>query len=65
MRIAFSTVQDETGEEQHEVTGRMPHLINKLQSCLREQGDVHQLLTEAAVDLQVLADFCQEFAIAA
>ena len=66
MRLTFSKVRDESGEEHHEVIGRMPDLANKLQSSLSSSGDMlEQLLTKAAADLQVLADFGKNVVLAA
>lgn len=64
--ITFSKVRDESGEEHHEIIGRMPDLADKLHSSLNSSRDtLEQLLATTAADLQVLAEFCKGFALAA
>ncbi len=58
VRIAFSTVRGEVGQEHHEITGRMPALNDALQNALvvgRVQSD--RLMSEVRASLQVLAGF--------
>lgn len=77
VRITFSTVIGESGQEHCEVTGRMPSLNNTLQAALElESGDLVQLMTElekickrsqiSATNLLsqpelALLDFCHKF----
>lgn len=66
MRITFSTVLGESGQEHCEVTGRMPSLNNTLQAALGlESGDLAQLMTDAREELQALSEFCNQLAVTA
>ena len=65
VRITFSTVLEESGQEHCEVTGRMPSLKTTLQAALAESGDLVQLMTEAREGLQVLSEFCNKLAVMA
>lgn len=64
VRIAFSTVRGEGGEEHFEVTGRMPDLNSTMQAALSDSTDTAQLMTTAAANLQILSEFCKELAAA-
>lgn len=67
IRIAFNTVQEETGQTHHEITGRLPALNTILQEAVRtgpaQHADLDLLMAKARSSLQVLADFCQQFAL--
>ena len=67
VRIAFNTIQEETGRTHHEITGRLPALNTILQEAVRtgpaQHADLDLLMTKARSSLQVLADFCQQFAV--
>lgn len=62
IRIAFNIIQETSGQQHCEVTGRMPGLNSALEAALSDGADLAQLMAEATSDLQVLADFCKELA---
>ncbi len=63
MRITFSTVCGECGQEHHEVIGRMPSLNNTLQAAASGSHNLTQLMASAREDLQILSDFCNSLAL--
>lgn len=58
IRITFSTVLGESGQEHCEVTGRMPSLNNTMRMALTDNSNSTQLMAAAQEDLQILSDFC-------
>lgn len=65
IRLAFNTIQVESGEEHCEVTGRMPDLNDLLQTALTRGVDAAKLMGEARAGLQSLAEFCTTVAMTA
>lgn len=69
IRIAFTTIKEETGRTQNEITGRLPALNRILQQAVRtgpaQHTDLDLLMTKVRSGLQVLADFCQQFPVIA
>ena len=64
MRITFSTIRGESGQEHCEVTGRMPSLNDTMQVALADNSNSAQLMATAREDLQILSDFCNSLATA-
>lgn len=63
MRITFSDVCGECGQEHCEVTGRMPSLNKTLQAAAPDSQNLTQLMIAAQEDLQILSDFCNSLAV--